>query len=326
MNTRSSDTLKVSLTIGKIRAMASQGCSPSEILVWLILLAHADSEWRCFPSVSLVGAYTGLAQRHVIRVLGHLEEMGIVRREMRSGCSTIYYITHPPTPDILSGVPRAKKAPPTPDILSGVPLTSCHGVKSPTPDKMSPELKDLRSYLKRDTDLVKICSKDSLSFSPSAGPLKPPPATRPMNGEAEAILETRKTYAAAWGHPVEERLPGDILLRRVLEAIRADGLEGVNRGLLGHHRIASRDGSQHGRGYHHAFPPLRMDDGIDYRHLDFDRWSEFKAAGPKPEPVLPTQAQIEPVSEEVTKMGLEMMRKEIFHRGTNGDNRKGDLK
>jgi DNA-binding transcriptional MocR family regulator len=103
--------------------------------VLVALCDSANDQGECYPSVSTLMAKCSLSDRGVQRALTALEADGYVRRELRNGRSTVYWITPNPRPNVT---PDHQSPPtdvhPSPDTQSPPPPTHSH----PTPERQSP--------------------------------------------------------------------------------------------------------------------------------------------------------------------------------------------
>lgn len=91
-----------------------------EKLILLAIADNANNDGICWPSITDIAERCCVTERHAIRVVCELQNKGHLKREMRSGKSTIYHML---TPDICD-TPRTPSTPVlnvTPDNMS--PLT-----------------------------------------------------------------------------------------------------------------------------------------------------------------------------------------------------------
>lgn len=103
-----------------------------ELAVYIGLAAHAElASGRSFPSQATLGAYAGLSDRTVRRVIDVLVEALYLRVEERPGKANVYVLLPPPRTEI----------PGSPDTGSEVPRTE----GASTPDRGSDELEVTRS-------------------------------------------------------------------------------------------------------------------------------------------------------------------------------------
>ncbi len=106
-------------------------------LVLLSLADIADDQGRCYPSIMTLAEKCGMVDRSVRRSIERLEGIGRLRREMRSGRSTVYHIT-PDTESPLTQSQSCQKV--TPDSLSVTPDTESPPEKKKT-SSLEPSLK-----------------------------------------------------------------------------------------------------------------------------------------------------------------------------------------
>jgi DNA-binding transcriptional regulator YhcF (GntR family) len=102
-------------------------------MVLLALCDNANDQGECFPSVSMLAEKCSLSERAVFKQLDMLEESGAIKRNGRTGRSTIYMLNpctwFTPAPDApLNDVHT------TPERGSPTPLNVVH----PTPERGSP--------------------------------------------------------------------------------------------------------------------------------------------------------------------------------------------
>lgn len=103
--------------------------------VLVALCDSANDQGECYPSVTALMSKCSLSDRGVQKALIELESAGFVRREFRTGRSTVYWVTvndpnivHPRTtntPERCSPTPE-RGAPPPPNVVH------------PTPERCSP--------------------------------------------------------------------------------------------------------------------------------------------------------------------------------------------
>lgn len=93
--------------------------------VLLALCDNANDQGECYPSIPTLAAKCSMSERSVQRHIMDMEEAGILKREMRTGRSTIYHIDPRKfdTPDKLTPPTQCH---PTPDTMSPPPPTQCH--------------------------------------------------------------------------------------------------------------------------------------------------------------------------------------------------------
>ena len=108
---------------------------PTPRLVFLALCDCANDQGECYPSVQNLMGKTGLSDRGVQKNLVELERLGYVRREIRTGRSTVYWLSTDPR---TSFTPEPDSPPnhvhPTPERRSPPPPNHVH----PTPERRSP--------------------------------------------------------------------------------------------------------------------------------------------------------------------------------------------
>ena len=68
------------------------GLPAGQKMVLLALCDNANDQGECYPSVTMLAAKCSMGERSVQRHITDLEELGILRREMRTGRSTVYHI------------------------------------------------------------------------------------------------------------------------------------------------------------------------------------------------------------------------------------------
>ncbi|MFB9246162.1 helix-turn-helix domain-containing protein [Massilia antarctica] len=105
-------------------------------MVLLALCDNANDQGECYPSIPTLARKCSMGERTVQGHISDMEALGIVRRELRRGRSTIYHINAdrfdtpaksapphnpPPTPAESAPLPPADSAPPPPQILPKTP-------------------------------------------------------------------------------------------------------------------------------------------------------------------------------------------------------------
>jgi len=103
--------------------------------VFLALCDAANDQGECYPSIATVCDKCSLSERAVQAAVRDLERLGYVRREFRSGRSTVYWLTATPAADAPPHDvhPRSRCTPP-PQILRPHPRTTC----TPPPHHVHP--------------------------------------------------------------------------------------------------------------------------------------------------------------------------------------------
>lgn len=114
-------------------------------LVLLALADNANDQGECFPSISMLVQKCSLSDRAIQKAMGELESSNFLRRDIRTGQSTMYCITDPRTwftpertlpPELRSPPPRTTFTP-----ERGSPPNDVHHTpepRSPTPELRSP--------------------------------------------------------------------------------------------------------------------------------------------------------------------------------------------
>lgn len=99
-------------------------------IVLLALCDNANDQGECYPSIPTIANKCSLTERVVYKCLDDLERSGYVKRETRSGRSTIYHITNPCTwftPEPCSPLNNVQDTPeprsPTPEPRSPIIIT-----------------------------------------------------------------------------------------------------------------------------------------------------------------------------------------------------------
>ena len=104
-------------------------------LVFLALCDCANDQGECYPSIQNLVGKTGLSDRAIQKNLSELERLGYVRRDTRTGRSTVYWLTPSPR---TTFTPEPDSPPnhvhPTPERRSPPPPNHVH----PTPERRSP--------------------------------------------------------------------------------------------------------------------------------------------------------------------------------------------
>lgn len=106
--------------------------SPTQKLVLLALCDCANDQGECYPSIPLLEGKTSLSERAVQGAVQQLEAAGHLRRELRPGRATVYWVTPAAgaPPQEMRGAARA----PTPAAGAGPPPQQVH----PTPAAGAP--------------------------------------------------------------------------------------------------------------------------------------------------------------------------------------------
>jgi hypothetical protein len=102
-------------------------------MVLLALCDNANDQGECYPSISMVAKKCSMSERSVFSHIAELEKSGSIRRENRTGRSTIYHL------DPCKFCTPANSAPlqplhPTPATVAPIPLQILH----PTPANSAP--------------------------------------------------------------------------------------------------------------------------------------------------------------------------------------------
>ena len=102
-------------------------------MVLLALCDNANDQGECYPSISMVAKKCSMSERSVFNHVAELEKNGAIRRENRTGRSTIYHL------DPCKFCTPANSAPlqilhPTPATVAPIPLQILH----PTPANSAP--------------------------------------------------------------------------------------------------------------------------------------------------------------------------------------------
>jgi hypothetical protein len=121
-----------------IRAAGLTDLRERDYRVLIAIAAHADAEGRAYPSMTTISVATGIARGDVPRMLRHLEQLGLLRRDRRSeahggAASTIYTIVFENTGGVSAGADTVSA-----QLRTGVPaqqqvgclLTSTRGVSA----------------------------------------------------------------------------------------------------------------------------------------------------------------------------------------------------
>jgi|GEM_PF-3415402 len=108
--------------------------------------------------------------------------------------------------------------------------------------------------------------------------------TRADSNELVEVQELQQYYANTWGREIAPVIPRGDNLTRILEVLRhpAGGWDVCKAAIRGHHKIASKDGAQHGREFRHVFPPVREGNRTQTAKVDLDRVFEYARHGRPP--------------------------------------------
>lgn len=115
-----------------LMTQAWRSASPAgQKMVLLALCDNANDQGECYPSISMLARKCSMAERTVQGHITSMEEEGIVRRELRTGRSTIYHIDSrnfrtpaESAPPQNLHQPRSESAPPPPQNLRHSPATA----------------------------------------------------------------------------------------------------------------------------------------------------------------------------------------------------------
>lgn len=109
------------------------------------------------------------------------------------------------------------------------------------------------------------------------------PDKRPVGAEHDQIMALQALHSQIWKIPQPTGLPSADNKQRVLSALRSSrfGFNGCQAAIYGHHKLASKDGSQLGRWFRSVFPEARFGNKRHSCKLDEDRFEEFMVAGMK---------------------------------------------
>lgn len=111
------------------------------------------------------------------------------------------------------------------------------------------------------------------------------PDSRPLSHDLLAIDELLEVYRDAWGLDAPPPRPEHDDRRRVVEALNHPNLspafETCKDAIRGHHKLASKEGSQLGKSFRHVFPPTNIGGRTATNRVNSDRVGEFARAGHK---------------------------------------------
>ncbi len=146
-----------------------------------------------------------------------------------------------------------------------------------------------------------------------------PGERRPTGDEQAAIVELQHLWAKLWKKDPPTMAPRGDDSDRMVEALRAGGhLDGetiamAKRAVRGHHKRASKEGSQMGRDFGFCFPKLSRGSRVIGNRLDFAKYESFalEIKERKPPPPKPPPEKIEPgVTPEELKEHMARIRRE----------------
>lgn len=141
------------------------------------------------------------------------------------------------------------------------------------------------------------------------------------SNELVEVQELQQYFANVWGTEISPVLPVGDNLTRILEVLRhpAGGWDVCKAAIRGHHKIASKDGAQHGREFRLVFPPLRIGGKQQTARVDLDRVFEYARKGRKPQPRREEKPKEPEISREeaeaAAKKGIAKVRKAINQNG-----------
>ena len=147
-----------------------------------------------------------------------------------------------------------------------------------------------------------------------------PGEKKPTGAEQTAIVELQHLWAERWHKDPPTMAPRGDDLDRIVEALRAgtgnvdgESIAMAKRAVMGHHKRASKDGSQMGRDFSFAFPKLSRGNRIQGGRLDWIKYESFalEIKERKPPPPKPPPEQIEPgaTPEEIAQHMADIKRK-----------------
>jgi hypothetical protein len=99
-----------------------------------------------------------------------------------------------------------------------------------------------------------------------------------------AIQELLAEYQRVWNLDFPPPAPEHDDRRRVVEALNHAELrfEACKHAIRGHHKLATKDGSQLGKSFRHVFPPASNGGRLARNRVNSDRVGEFARAGKPP--------------------------------------------
>lgn len=103
-------------------------------LVYLALCDRADKTGRCWPSMDWIAKQCGICQRAAREHVSALVQQGLIRRELRRGRSTVYFVAIPPT---TAAPPAAEPHDDTP-ASAAPPTPSTPAIGAPAPASTAP--------------------------------------------------------------------------------------------------------------------------------------------------------------------------------------------
>jgi hypothetical protein len=107
---------------------------PTQKLVFLALCDCANDQGECYPSVPTLVEKSSASERTVQDAIGQLERDGYLRREFRTGRSTVYWIADPRKWRTPAAVAPPQDLHPTPANAAPPPPQTAH----PTPANAAP--------------------------------------------------------------------------------------------------------------------------------------------------------------------------------------------
>ena len=121
------------MSIAMMTLAWKSGYQSGRKMVLLALCDNANDQGECYPSISMLAGKCSMSERSVFKHIAELEKDGSIRRENRSGRSTIYHV------DPCKFCTPANSAPlqilhTTPATVSPPPLQILH----PTPATVAP--------------------------------------------------------------------------------------------------------------------------------------------------------------------------------------------
>lgn len=85
------------MSIALMSAAFKSRLSSTHKFVLVALCDNANDQGECFPSVSMLSEKTSLSDRAIQKSIAYLEETKYLKRDIRNGRSTYYFITDPRT-------------------------------------------------------------------------------------------------------------------------------------------------------------------------------------------------------------------------------------
>ena len=127
------------MSIALMSAAFRAQVSPTQKLVLLALCDCANDMGECYPSIPLLEGKTSLSERAVQGAVQQLEAAGLLRRELRPGRATVYWMTPAvgAPPQQMRGAARAPTpaagAPPPPQHVHHTPAAGApRTIKEPS--------------------------------------------------------------------------------------------------------------------------------------------------------------------------------------------------